>query len=111
MPERAPGGTTGIGVSKAIGSRPAEKWIDIFTAHDVPCGLVRDLREGLDHPAMREVGAVREIGSSIGPVRLLNSPIHSTVANHTIERGPAVLGEHTAAILQEIGLSGAGGAS
>jgi itaconate CoA-transferase len=98
-------------VSQAIGSRPADEWIEIFTANDVPCGLVRDLREGLDHPAMREVRAVREIGSSIGPVRILNSPIHSTVADHTIERGPAVLGEHTAAILKEIGLSDAEGAS
>jgi crotonobetainyl-CoA:carnitine CoA-transferase CaiB-like acyl-CoA transferase len=91
-------------VSAAIAKRTAAEWIEIFTAHDVPCGLIRNLREGLDHPAMREVDAVHEIPSSIGPVKVLGSPIHSSVADHRIERGPAVLGEHTQAILEEIGL-------
>jgi formyl-CoA transferase len=93
-----------------------EKWtmtkdkfeaMDILNALDIPCGPILSMKELAEEPSLRESGTVVEVDHPVrgkyltvgNPIKLSDSPTHVT-------RSP-LLGEHTDAILGELGFDAA----
>jgi itaconate CoA-transferase len=90
-------------VCEIIKTRTADDWLNRFVEGRVPCGLMRDLRDALNHPQLAEVSAIKEVPSRNGPLKVLDLPIHSSVSEHRIGAGPPGLGEHSDSVLAEFG--------
>ncbi|GAC1570791.1 MAG: CaiB/BaiF CoA-transferase family protein [Candidatus Elarobacter sp.] len=89
-------------VAACIATRTQDAWIESLHANDIPCGRVRDLDGVLHHPQLQATEAFIELPSRVGPVPFVRSPIELPRA--PTRRGPVPLrGEHTAAILAELG--------
>ncbi|HEY6356950.1 MAG TPA: CoA transferase, partial [Vicinamibacterales bacterium] len=76
-----------------------------FNKHDIPCGPILSMEEVAAEPSLRATGTVVEVDHpkrgkylSVGnPIKLSDSPTE-------VERSP-LLGEHTAQVLAELGLT------
>jgi len=89
-------------------TRPAAHWLGLLQAAGVPCGEISDYRDVFRDPHLRArgffvdlphpvLGTLRGLGS---PVRLERTPVRHRRA------GPR-LGEHSAAVLRELGCTDA----
>jgi crotonobetainyl-CoA:carnitine CoA-transferase CaiB-like acyl-CoA transferase len=91
-------------VQAKIEQQPVAYWIDKCRAAGIPCSPIHTLEEALTHPHVQARGLVQTtphptLGDmpSVGfPVRFGGVPAQSTSA-------PPLLGQHTAAVLKEIG--------
>ncbi|MES1254995.1 MAG: CoA transferase [Acidobacteriota bacterium] len=83
-----------------------QQWIDRLNGAGVPCGMVRNLTELFADPQMaaREMIATRD-HPTIGPLRMLGIPIKLSDTPGAITAAPPTLGQHTDAVLGELGLA------
>jgi formyl-CoA transferase len=79
-------------------------WIARLEAQDLLCAPVRKLGEALEDPQVRINGMVLEADAPWDRLRLAGSPVHLADAPVAIRRLPPRLGEHTDAVLAELGL-------
>jgi formyl-CoA transferase/CoA:oxalate CoA-transferase len=95
-------------LAERLKSRPRAAWIDALTAAGVPCGSVRDVAEVLADPQLDARGMIAAVEhAALGPVRVLGVPIKLSGTPGEVRSAPPTLGQHTDAILAEIGLSSA----
>lgn len=93
-------------IENALATRPADEWIEILNAAGIPAGPVLDLREALDHPTTRALGLVQQVDHpSLGRMDVVGKAVTVGDDPRWIERHPPLLGEHSAEILAELGLS------
>ncbi len=71
---------------------------------EIPCGLVREFREVMEHPQLAYNGLVTEVGSPVGTIPTIGSAIALGGDRPELGAVPA-LGEHTDEVLAELGLS------
>jgi len=90
-------------VSAAIAREDREHWLERFHRFGVPAGALRDLGEALEHPRLQHRQFVREVPSTAGPVKVFDFPPEFSELQSVNALGPPALGEHTAAILRELG--------
>jgi crotonobetainyl-CoA:carnitine CoA-transferase CaiB-like acyl-CoA transferase len=84
--------------------REAEEWVERLEAAEIPCGLVREFREVMAHPQLAHNHLVARIGSPVGVIPTIGSPI--LLDGDRPELGPIpALGEHTREVLAEAGVS------
>jgi formyl-CoA transferase/CoA:oxalate CoA-transferase len=83
-----------------------QQWIDRLNGAGVPCGMVRNLTELFADPQMaaREMITTRD-HPTIGPLRMLGIPIKLSDTPGAITAAPPTLGQHTDAVLGELGLA------
>ncbi len=82
-------------------ARGADEWVEILERARIPCGLVREFPEVMEHPQLKHGGLVTEIGSPVGDIPSIGSPI--LVGGERAELGPVpALGEHTRSVLEEL---------
>jgi itaconate CoA-transferase len=93
-------------VREAIAARPQAHWLARFHEVGIPAGALNEFDEGLNHPRMEYRGMVREVDSAVGKVKVLDYPPQFSAMDTVNELGPPLLGEHTDAVLNELGLSG-----
>jgi formyl-CoA transferase/CoA:oxalate CoA-transferase len=75
-------------------------WIERLTAAGVPCGSVRDLHELFSDPQVAARGMVTELQHpTVGPLRVLGTPVKLSETPGSIRTPPPRLGEHTDAVL------------
>lgn len=89
----------------ALRERPRGEWIDVLMAAGVPCGAVRDVPEVLADPqvdARAMVAAVEH--AAAGMVKVLGVPLKLSGTPGSIRSAPPALGQHTDAVLRELGL-------
>ncbi|OGK95548.1 MAG: hypothetical protein A2W08_13680 [Candidatus Rokubacteria bacterium RBG_16_73_20] len=98
-------------VSAAIAQEDREYWLERFHQFGVPAGALRDLGEALDHPRLHFRSLVKEVPSTAGKVKVFDYPPEFSALGSVNALGPPALGEHTAPILRELGLSDAAIAS
>jgi crotonobetainyl-CoA:carnitine CoA-transferase CaiB-like acyl-CoA transferase len=83
-------------------------WIERLTAAGVPCGSVRNLQELFDDPQVVARRMIAEVEhATIGRLRTLGVPVKLSDTPGAVRSAPPRLGEHTDAVLADIGLSAA----
>ena len=79
-------------------------WLSVLAAHDIPAAAVQTLKDFMDDPAVRHHEMIREYDHpELGRLRLMGMPL---VFSETPTRDggrPPLLGEHTEAILRDLG--------
>ena len=84
--------------------RSRQAWIDVLTPAGVPCGSVRDIGEVFADPQI----AAREMLHTLphpvaGDVRVTGVPVKLSDTPGTVRTAPPILGQHTEAVLAELG--------
>lgn len=88
-------------------TRGAQEVEDIMTRAGVPCSRFRGVGEALADPQLAHRGAIAETHDAGGPLKVLNPPfLMSGIRTRTAGPAPS-LGEHTDAVLAEIGYGAA----
>ena len=84
------------------------EWVEKLRGAGVPCGSVRDVAEVLMDPHIDARGMVQLIEHAVaGAVRVTGVPINLSETPGSVRTAPPRLGEHTTAILEEVGVTAA----
>ena len=87
---------------------PRTHWVDRLEAAGVPCGPINTIPEVFAEPQVKHRGMVTHLPhTSADSVPQILNPLRFTTSPLAYDHGPPMLGEHTAAILAEIGIEGA----
>ena len=85
-------------------SQPRDHWLDLLAKHDIPAAPVQTVMEFMQHPAVRYHDMIREYEHpEVGRLRVMGQPIAFTGTPTRDPGPPPTLGEHTDAVLREIG--------
>ena len=95
-------------IAEVTRTRPAQAWIEAFLAVGVPAGPVLDLGEMLAHPQVQALALAQPIQHPNRPdAKVIGQPL--TFAddpdNRGVRRAAPTLGQQTAAILDELGVT------
>jgi crotonobetainyl-CoA:carnitine CoA-transferase CaiB-like acyl-CoA transferase len=92
-------------LSPIFSSRPRAHWSAALAAAGVPCGAVRDVADALADPQVLSRGMVQVVEhATIGALRVLGVPIKLSDTPGSVRTAPPTLGQHTTAVLREIGM-------
>ena len=95
-------------IADRLRTQSRQHWIDRLTAAGIPCGSVRNLQELFADPQIHAREMVAHIEhATIGPLRVLGIPIKLSDTPGAIRTPPPRLGEHTDAVLQDLGFNAA----
>ena len=95
-------------LARLMKTRSRSDWLESLEAARVPCGPINDLADVFADPQVREREmTVRMPHPLAGSVRLVASPMKFSATKVQYRRPPPLLGEHTAELLREFGLSDA----
>jgi crotonobetainyl-CoA:carnitine CoA-transferase CaiB-like acyl-CoA transferase len=84
-------------------ARTAAQWVARCRRASIPVSLVRGVREALRTPAGRELVQTLE-HPGIGAYEAVINPVRTDGQRHAIGSAPPSLGQHTEAILRELGI-------
>jgi crotonobetainyl-CoA:carnitine CoA-transferase CaiB-like acyl-CoA transferase len=95
-------------LAPVFAKRTRAEWTTLLVGAGVPCGPVRSVAEALADPQLqaREM-LVRAMHATGGDLTLLGVPIKLSETPGGVRTAPPTLGQHTKAVLEELGLSGA----
>jgi crotonobetainyl-CoA:carnitine CoA-transferase CaiB-like acyl-CoA transferase len=93
-------------IAPVIQRRPRDQWIRELTAAGVPCGAVRTVPEALSDPQVAARNMIEDVEHAVlGSMKVLGTPIKLSDTASSIRSAPPTLGQHTDAVLGELGLS------
>ncbi len=93
-------------ITARLADRPAAEWEARFTAAGVPCTRLRSIPELLQDAQALAIGALATVPhDALGPVRLLGVPVRLEATPGAPAAAPPDVGQHTDAVLGEIGLA------
>src|SRR3989449_191498 len=93
-------------IEAALGGATTADWVSRFEAAQVAAGPIYEFDEVFEDPQVRHLGLVTEIDQpGYGKVKMLAFPVRASATPATIRRPAPRLGEHTAEVLGELGLS------
>ena len=91
-------------VQDIVRTRTRDEWVALLLDLGVPCAPINTLKEALDHPQTAARGLVLEYPHEVlGPIKTIALPILFDGAPRDAGTPPPMLGEHSRAVLQEIG--------
>jgi crotonobetainyl-CoA:carnitine CoA-transferase CaiB-like acyl-CoA transferase len=93
-------------ISERLQARTSDEWERILNENGIPCGPIYRIDQSLQHPQVlhRQMVVEREHPTA-GPIRLLGLPVKLSETPGDVRLVPPLLGQHSEAILREIGLS------
>jgi crotonobetainyl-CoA:carnitine CoA-transferase CaiB-like acyl-CoA transferase len=95
-------------IAERLKSRPSAEWIHEFEAAGVPVGPVNKIGDMLADPQVAAREMVVEVEHpKAGRTRALGHPIKFSATPGKVERAAPLLGQHTRAVLEGLGYSGA----
>ena len=87
-------------------ARPRADWIALLTESGVPCGDVREVADALADSQLVARSMIESVDHvTIGQMKVLGVPIKLSDTPGSVRSAPPTLGQHTTAVLTEIGLS------
>ena len=87
-------------------TRPANEWVEVLQAVNVPCGPINDLAEVFSDPQVLFRQMLLETPHpTLGPIKQTGLPIKFSLTPGSLDRHPPLLGEHNREILEELGYS------
>jgi crotonobetainyl-CoA:carnitine CoA-transferase CaiB-like acyl-CoA transferase len=92
-------------IAERLVERSRSEWLSRLKAADVPCGAVRDIADVFEDPqveARRMVEAIDHM--TAGMVKVLGMPVKMSATPGSIRSAPPALGQHTDAVLGELGV-------
>jgi len=101
----------GYGVLKPViverlRTKTRAEWIAVLTAARIPGGAVRDVGQVLADPQLAAREMVQQVAhASLGPLRVTGVPVKLSDTPGGVRTAPPTLGQHTDAILGELGFS------
>ena len=91
-------------VQDIVATRTRDAWIELLTGLGVPCAPINTLKDVLDHPHTAARGLVMEYPHpALGLIKTIAQPIVFDGAPREPGTPPPMLGEHSRAVLQELG--------
>ncbi len=91
-------------LDRAIRARTRADWVQRLGAAGVPCGSVREISEVLADPQLAAREMIAEVEHpTVGRARVIGSPIKLSETPPSVRTAPPTLGQHTNAILGELG--------
>jgi formyl-CoA transferase len=77
--------------------------MELFNAHDIPCGPILSMKEIAEEPSLRSTGTIVEVDHPTrGKYLTVGNPIKMSDSATEVTRSP-LLGEHTNEVLAELG--------
>jgi crotonobetainyl-CoA:carnitine CoA-transferase CaiB-like acyl-CoA transferase len=93
-------------LASVMKTRTRADWLAALEAAKVPCGPINDLADVFADPHVVERGMTVRLPHALsGSVDLVASPLKLSATPVDYRRAPPLLGEHTDAVLDELGLS------
>ena len=87
-------------------ARTRVDWIRDLTAAGVPCGAVKSVPEALSDPQVSARHMIEAVEHAVlGPLKVLGTPIKLSDTAASVRTAPPTLGQHTDAVLAELGFS------
>lgn len=87
-------------------TKTTAEWIAIIDLAGVPCGPALTYDQTMNDPQILDREMIVEIEHPIiGPMKMLAPPVKFSTMDYTIRKAPPWLGQHTAEVLREAGLS------
>jgi formyl-CoA transferase/CoA:oxalate CoA-transferase len=91
-------------LDSALRARSRDEWVKRLAAAGVPCGSVREISEVLADPQIAARGMVAEVDHpTVGRAKVIGSPVKLSETPASVRTAPPVLGQHTEALLDELG--------
>jgi len=87
-------------LQRIFGTQPVAYWLSAFKTHGIPCAPINSVKQALYSDLSKSNGNVRDIDGIpvvASPLKLDDSPVQ-------YRHAPPQLGEHSQAIMQELGL-------
>jgi crotonobetainyl-CoA:carnitine CoA-transferase CaiB-like acyl-CoA transferase len=95
-------------IADRLRTQSRQHWIERLTAAGIPCGSVRNLEELFADPQIHAREMVAQLEhATIGPLRVLGVPVKLSDTPGAVRTPPPRLGEHTDAVLQDLGFNAA----
>jgi formyl-CoA transferase/CoA:oxalate CoA-transferase len=81
-------------------------WSAVLTGAGVPCGAVRDVPDALSDPQLAARNMIEAVEhAAAGTLKVLGVPIKLSETPGSVRTAPPTLGQHTAQVLAEIGMT------
>jgi crotonobetainyl-CoA:carnitine CoA-transferase CaiB-like acyl-CoA transferase len=95
-------------IAERLRTQSRQHWIDRLTAAGIPCGSVRNLQELFADPQIHAREMVTQLEhATIGQLRVLGVPVKLSDTPGGVRTPPPRIGEHTDAVLHDLGLNAA----
>ncbi|HEY7189138.1 MAG TPA: CoA transferase [Vicinamibacterales bacterium] len=93
-------------LNPVLRARPRADWIALLTDAGVPCGDVREVADTLADSQLMARQMIESVEhATIGQMKVLGVPIKLSDTPGSVRSAPPTLGQHTSAVLTELGLS------
>ena len=90
-------------IETAFAEADAETWEQRLAEAGAPASQINSLADAVNHPQLEHRDVIQEIDSPYGPMKLIGSGFKLEHGGGSVERPPAILGEHSAEIVAEAG--------
>ena len=91
-------------IEAALATRSADDWAKLLAAAGVPAAPINTVDQALQHPQVLARGMVAELDHpTVGRLRAVSSPVKLSSHPPTVRTAPPAQGEHTDAVLGQMG--------
>lgn len=90
-------------IEDALAAKPAREWETILEDAGAPCASIWKIEEVIDHPQIKDRGAIQELDTPYGRLRFAGSGFKLAYGGGRLDRMAPELGADTDAVLGELG--------